>query len=146
MRTFMPKVTLQPAQIIYPCLSYRDATAAMEWLSRAFGFVKRAAYPAPDGSIMHAEMSYGAGVIMLGSPHPEKGWVSALDLPAVNQTIYVAVEDPDAHHARARAAGAEIVIELKNEDYGSRGYTARDPEGNYWSFGTYRPGRDWEDA
>lgn len=90
-------------------------------------------------------MSIGQGVIMLGSPRPEKGWASPLDLPAVNQTVYVVVNDPDAHCARAKAAGAEIVIDLKDEDYGSRGYTARDPEGNYWTFGTYRPGADWEE-
>jgi uncharacterized glyoxalase superfamily protein PhnB len=141
----VPRASLDAAPIFYPCLSYRDAPAAIEWLSRAFGFVKRAVYTEPDGSVAHAEMSFGPGVIMLGSPRPEKNWVSAMDLPGVNQTIYVVVDDPDAHYARAKAAGAEIVIELKNEDYGSRGYTARDLEGNYWSFGTYRPGADWEE-
>ncbi len=140
----MSKVSAPPMPIIYPCLSYRDPVAAMDWLTKAFGLVKRAAYPDPDGGIAHAEMSLGAGVIMLGSPRPDKGWVSAKDLPAVNQTLYVVVDDPDAHFARAKAAGAEIVIELKDEDYGSRGYTARDLEGNYWSFGTYVPGGEWQ--
>ena len=135
----MTRTSLEAMPVIYPCLSYNNAPAAMEWLARAFGFVPRATHPGPDGTIAHAEMSYGSGVIMLGSPRPEKTWVSAQDLPAVNQTIYVVVEDPDAHYARARAAGAEIMIELRDEDYGSRGYTARDIEGNYWSFGTYRP-------
>jgi uncharacterized glyoxalase superfamily protein PhnB len=138
----MPKTAFE-VPVMYPCLSYNDAPAAIEWLARAFGFVKRAVYPGPDGTVAHAEMSFGSGVIMLGSPRPEKNWVSAKDLPAVNQTIYVVVDDPNAHYERAKAAGAEIVIELKDEDYGSRGYTARDPEGNYWSFGTYRPGADW---
>jgi uncharacterized glyoxalase superfamily protein PhnB len=54
-------------------------------------------------------------------------------------SVYLVVSDPDAHHQRATAAGAEIVIPLRDEDYGSRGYTARDPEGNLWSFGTYQP-------
>jgi uncharacterized glyoxalase superfamily protein PhnB len=53
----------------------------------------------------------------------------------------VAVDDPDAHHARAKAAGAVIMMELTDQDYGSREYAARDPEGNVWCFGTYRPGR-----
>ena len=53
--------------------------------------------------------------------------------------IYLVVDDPDAHYERAVAAGAEIVQPLTDEDYGSRGYTARDPEGNVWSFGTYQP-------
>lgn len=139
----MPQVSPATRPVIYPCLSYRDASAAIEWLAKAFGFVKRAVHSEPDGTIAHAEMSFGDGVIMLGSPRPEKGWVSARDLPGVNQTIYVVVDDPDAHCARAKAAGAEIVIGLKDEDYGSRGYTARDLEGNHWSFGTYRPGGDW---
>ncbi|MGH7525555.1 MAG: VOC family protein [Gammaproteobacteria bacterium] len=140
----MPQVSPATMPIIYPCLSYREPMAAMEWLTRAFGFVKRAAHPGPDGTIAHAEMSFGSGVIMLGSARPEFGWLSAQDLPAVNQTIYVVVDDPDGHYARAKAAGARIVLGLKDEDYGSRGYTARDLEGNYWSFGTYRPGGDWE--
>ncbi len=86
----------------------------MDWLTRAFGFVKRASYPGPEGTVAHAEMSFGSSVIMLGSPGPEKGWVSAKDLPPVNQTIYVVVDDPDAHYARGKATGAEIVIELEN--------------------------------
>jgi uncharacterized glyoxalase superfamily protein PhnB len=139
----MSRTALGAMPVIYPCLSYRDAPAAIGWLVRAFGFVKRAAYPGPDGTIAHAELSFGTGVIMLGSVKSEKGWASALDLPAVCQTIYLVVDDPDGHCDRAKAAGAEIVRELKDEDYGSRGYSARDLEGNYWSFGTYRPGGDW---
>lgn len=108
----MPATSIDTMPVIYPGLHYRDAEAAMEWVARAFGFVKRASYPGPSGTIMHAEMSYGPGVIMLGSAKPEKGWVSPQDLPAVNQTIYVVVDDPDAHYARAKAAGAEIVEHL----------------------------------
>ena len=54
-------------------------------------------------------------------------------------SVYLVVSDPDAHHDRAQKAGAKVVIPLRDEDYGSRGYTALDPEGNAWSFGTYRP-------
>ena len=129
---------------IFPCLFYRDAPAAMEWLARAFGFVKRMAVPGENGAIAHAEMSFGDGVIMVGTAKPERGWVSPRDLTAVNQLISAYVEDPDAHCARARAAGAEITQEPKTEDYGARGYGARDPEGNHWYFGNYRPGGFWE--
>ena len=62
-----------------------------------------------------------------------------LDETSARQWLYVVVEDPDAHHERAVAAGAQIVRAMRDEEYGSRGYTARDPEGNVWSFGTYRP-------
>jgi len=125
---------------IFPTLTYRDAPAAIAWLEEAFGFVPAMVHPGPDGTIAHAEMSHGAGRVMLGSATPA-GWGS-LAPPPGSGASYVVVEDPDAHHDRARAAGAEIVMELTDQDYGSRDYAARDPEGNLWSFGTYRPGVD----
>ena len=124
---------------IYPALSYQDAKAAMGFLNRAFGFEELMVVPGDDGSIVHAEMNLGPAVIMLGSNKPEMGWVSPRDLPAVNQTLYIAIDDVDAHYQRARAAGAEITRELNDTDYGSREYGAKDPEGHHWSFGTYRP-------
>ena len=111
----------------------------MDFLSRAFGFEDLMIVPGEDGSIVHAEMNLGPAVIMLGSNKPEMGWVSPLDLPAVPQTLYVAIDDVDAHYQRARAAGAEITRELNDTDYGSREYGAKDSEGHHWSFGTYRP-------
>ena len=126
-----------------PCVFYRDASAAIDWLVHAFGFDKRLVVPGDDGSIVHSELSFGDGVIMVGSAKPERGWVSPRDLPALNQIISVMVDDPDAHCARAKSAGAEILQEPKDEDYGARGYLARDPEGNQWYFGTYRPGTHW---
>lgn len=127
------------APTIYPCMFYQDAPAAITWLARAFGFQTLFEMPNPDGTIAHAELSLGAGVIMLGTAKPERGWKSPRDLPGVNQVVYIAIDDPDAHCATAKAAGAEIVAEPYNTDYGSREYAAKDPEGNYWSFGTYRP-------
>jgi uncharacterized glyoxalase superfamily protein PhnB len=122
---------------VFPVLKYRDAPAALEWLSEAFGFRKIFATPGPDGTIAHAEMSFGPGVIMLGSAganleRPE-------DWRAAPQSVYVAVEEVDAHHDRAKAAGAEITRGLEDLDYGSREYSARDLEGHHWHFGTYRP-------
>lgn len=121
---------------LYPCLSYRDAPAAMDWLIEAFGFEKKVVYEGEDGTIEHAELGYGPSRIMFGSdrgpddrygPHVGQAW------------IYMVVDDPDAHYERAKAAGAEIVEELHDQDYGSRDYSARDPEGNLWNFGTYQP-------
>jgi uncharacterized glyoxalase superfamily protein PhnB len=128
---------------IFPGLFYDDAPAALEWLTRAFGFVQRMAVPGPNGTIAHAELTLGSGVIMLGSAKPDEGWVSPRSLPAVNQVTSVYVDDPDAHYARAKAAGAQIVREPRDEDYGARGYLTRDLEGHYWYFGNYRPGAYW---
>lgn len=124
-------------QNIYPALRYRDAHSAIEFLCRAFGFERTAVYESDDGAVEHAQLALGGGMVMLSTerddddrgwgPHAGQGW------------IYVAVEDPDAHCERARAAGANIIRELEDQDYGSRDYSARDPEGNIWSFGTYNP-------
>jgi len=122
---------------IYPCLRYKDAPAAIAWLEKAFGFRKHAVHDAPDGSVAHAEMSFGAGMIMLGSLSTE-GVMSKV--PCGVQCLYVVVpEGIEAHYARARSAGATIVRELAPTDYGSTDYCAFDPEGNFWSFGTYWP-------
>jgi uncharacterized glyoxalase superfamily protein PhnB len=115
----------------------------IDWLERAFGFRRRLVVPGEQGGVAHAELSFGEGVVMVSSARPERGWVSPRDLPALNQIQSVTVDDPDAHFARAQAAGAEILQPLKDEEYGSRGYLARDPEGNEWYFGTYRPGGHW---
>jgi uncharacterized glyoxalase superfamily protein PhnB len=124
-------------QHIFPGLRYKDAPAAIEWLGEAFGFERRQVVDGPDGTLAHAELQLGPGMIMLSSDKEDvfgsrigQGWV------------YVVIDDPDGHYARAKAAGAEIVMELTDTDYGSRDYSARDPEGNIWSFGTYLPGRD----
>jgi uncharacterized glyoxalase superfamily protein PhnB len=119
---------------MFSSLSYDDAPAAIEFLCDAFGFERHAVYTNDDGTILHAELSYGNGAVMLGSASASK--------PATRGRaggIYVVVEDPDAHCAQARAAGAEIMRDLNDTEYGSREYGAKDPEGNTWSFGTYQP-------
>src|SRR5207249_1112125 len=102
---------------IFPALRYKNAPAALEWLGRAFGFEKQMVVPGPEGTIAHAQMKLGPGVIMLGSgkhgPGTDNPWNT------VKQGVYVYVEDVDAHYARAKAAGAEIVMELEDTDYGS---------------------------
>jgi uncharacterized glyoxalase superfamily protein PhnB len=129
---------------LYPSLTYDDAAAAIEWLCRAFGFTKRLVVPGPDGTVMHSELSLGPGVVMVSSAKPDQGRLSPRGLPGVSQALSVRIDDPDAHCARAREAGAEIVRDLQDEEYGSRGYMAKDPEGHQWYFGTYRPGAYWE--
>jgi uncharacterized glyoxalase superfamily protein PhnB len=135
----VPEVTSN----IYPGLTYDDAAAAIEWLCGAFGFEKRLVVPGPDGAVMHSELSYGPGVVMVGSSRPDQGRMSPKRLGGVNQVLSVRVTDPDAHYQRAKAAGATIVSELHDAEYGSRGYMARDPEGHLWYFGTYLPGAHW---
>jgi uncharacterized glyoxalase superfamily protein PhnB len=127
-------------QHIFPGLRYRDASAAIEWLERAFGFEKRQVHEGPNGTIAHAELELGPGIIMLGSDKGDGD--DPFGSRAGQGWVYVVIDDPDGHYERAKAAGAEIVMELTDTDYGSRDYSARDPEGNLWSFGTYLPGRD----
>ena len=120
---------------LYPSMRYRDAPAAIAFLEEAFGFKRREVIANEDGTIAHAELTLGPSILMLGSDRadPLSGSRAGLGW------MYVAVDDPDAHQVRARAAGAEVVVELHDTDYGSRDYAARDLEGNLWYFGTYRP-------
>jgi len=130
-------MTVATTQSIYASIRYREAMAAIDFLERAFGFERGDVHQGEDGAVHHAELRFAGEWIMLGST--SSGSDGRLDLPSGPTWIYVVVDDPDAHYERAVAAGAEVVRDLKDEDYGSRGYTARDPEGNVWSFGTYRP-------
>jgi uncharacterized glyoxalase superfamily protein PhnB len=123
---------------VWPCLTYRDAPAAMAFLIKAFGFEKRAAYAREDDPsiIEHAEMRWPrGGGIMCGTAGKDESPFGQR-VPG-NDSIYVVCDDPDALFERATAAGAEVARGLRDEDYGSRGFTVRDPEGNLWSFGTY---------
>ncbi|MGH6865703.1 MAG: VOC family protein [Methyloceanibacter sp.] len=131
----------QGGQIV-PALRYRDAAKAIDWLCAAFGFQTKMVVPGEGGHIAHAELTLGNGMIMLGDA--ETDYSKMVEPPAppklVNtQGLYVVVEDADAHYARAKAAGAEIVLDLKSQDYGGRDYTCRDLEGHLWTFGTYDP-------
>ncbi|MDX3238142.1 VOC family protein [Streptomyces sp. ME03-5709C] len=126
------------APTVCPTLRYKDAKAALAFLEQAFGFTGIAVYEGEDGTVQHAELAYGNGVVMLGSERSGTAF-SRLAAGLGAASVYVVVDDADAHHDRAVAAGAEVVLPLTDQDYGSRDYTARDPEGNLWSFGTYVP-------
>lgn len=125
---------------VSPCLFYRDAGAAIAWLERVFGFETVLRVDGEDGSVMHAELLLNGGVVMLGTARPEQKWMSPLDLPAIHAMTCWVLDDADAHYQRAVAGGATIIRPVQDEDYGGRDYLARDPEGNVWCFGTYRPG------
>ena len=132
---------LEPPRI-FPGLRYRDAPAMIAWLGRAFGFTEHAVYRGAAGEVVHAQLALGSGMIMLSSARDDRfgAMVGAPGSgPGNGHSIYVAVDDVDAHHARATAAGAEILMALTDTDYGSRDYICRDPEGHVWCFGTYWP-------
>jgi uncharacterized glyoxalase superfamily protein PhnB len=127
---------------VIPALQYQDAPAAIEFLCRAFGFERHAVYEGEGGSIAHAQLTLGNGMIMLGSVKDTdygKLLVRPRAVGGVTMSVYLIVQDPDAHFARAKAAGAEITREPETQDYGGRDYTCKDPEGNVWTFGTYDP-------
>jgi uncharacterized glyoxalase superfamily protein PhnB len=136
----MSTTTSRPS--IVPTLRYKDGAAAVEWLCRAFGFERRAVYADEAGVVHHAELLFGNGMVMVGTQRDDEfGALQAPPRPGepVNQSAYVIVADADAHHARALAHGALVVYALRDEGYGGRGYSCRDPEGHLWNFGTYDP-------
>jgi uncharacterized glyoxalase superfamily protein PhnB len=126
-----------------PAFRYHDAKAAIAWLCDVLGFVRHAMYEGGSGEINHAELTLNGGMIMLGSAKDDEHGLrfkSPSELGGVEtSSAYVVVPDADAVHARAVAAGAEIVRPLQNTDYGSREFAVRDPEGHTWSLGTYDP-------
>ena len=130
---------------IIPVLRYRDAPAAIEWLCKAFGFQKHLVVPHQDGSVAHAQLSFGNGMIMLASvAKTETAFGRLMKQPdelggAQTQIAYLIVSDVDAAYANAKAAGAKIATEIKEEDYGGRDFSCYDLEGHLWSFGSYDP-------
>jgi len=136
----------QTRATVIPTMRYHEAPSAIEWLCEAFGFEKLLVVPGENGTIAHAQLVFGNGMIMLGSARDDpfgKLIRPPRDVGGVGtQSPYIVVQDADRHYARAVAAGATIVMELKDEDYGGRGYSCRDPEGHIWNFGTYDPWAD----
>ncbi|WP_395451048.1 VOC family protein [Aminobacter sp. UC22_36] len=124
---------------IFPTLRYNNAARMIDWLGEALGFSVHAQYMDGD-EVGHAELALGSSMIMIGSSRPDV-YGAIVGEPGQNggKSIYVAVEDVDAVHAQAKSAGAVIVQDLTDRDYGSREFICRDPEGNIWSVGTYWP-------
>ena len=141
----LAKNTKNTEATIIPVLRYRDAPAAIEWLCGVFGFEKHLVVPHPDGSVAHAQLVFGSGMIMLASVvKPETEFGRLMKQPdelagAQTQTSYVVVSNVDALYADAQAGGAKIAMEIRNEDYGGRGFSCFDLEGHLWSLGSYDP-------
>ncbi|MFI7025877.1 VOC family protein [Micromonospora sp. NPDC049900] len=129
---------------VIPFLRYRDPGAAIDWLCSAFGFTLLEKTTGGEGQVVHAELRWGIGTFQLGPAGSSSlPMASPRDLPLTSQGVYVYVGDAvDAHHDRAVAAGAEVVMPLTDTDYGSREYVVRDLEGHLWGFGSYAPKLD----
>jgi uncharacterized glyoxalase superfamily protein PhnB len=126
---------------VIACFRYKDAPAAVEWLCKAFGFERHLIVPDDKGGIAHAELKFGGGMIMLGTAREDAfgELVKPASGGAVTSSVYIVVQDVDEHYRRAQAAGAMILKPPKDEDYGGRDYTCRDPQGYIWDFGDYDP-------
>lgn len=124
---------------VIPSLRYLDAKRAVQFLEDAFGFEPHLVVEGEGDIIEHAQMTLGTGMIMLGSVRSGEydELVSAGGRQAIG--LYGIVDDVAQHAARAAAAGADIVMEPEQQDYGGSLYTCRDFEGNVWSFGSYDP-------
>ncbi len=124
-------------------MSYRNAPEAIDWLCRVFGFERRAVYPGPNNTIMHAELTLGSGMLMIGShkddedprflKHPDE--IGGAETRGAN----LVVNDADEVYMRAKAAGAEILSGIEAKPYGGRAFSCRDLEGRIWNVGTYNP-------
>jgi PhnB protein len=119
-------------QTITPYLLYEDVDQALDWLARAFGFEERLRFTGEGGYVNHAEMRLGDAAIYLGDPGDDYKNPKRLGQETVG--LYVLVDDVDTHYEQAKAAGAEILAEPEDQDYGDRRYTAKDPEGHHWYF------------
>ena len=133
---------------VIPTMRYRDAPAAIDWLCRVLGFAEHLVVPGEDGTVAHAQLTLGDGMVMLGSERDdEHGRLMAVPGPAGanTQSACLVVDDVEAIHESALAAGAEIVTPLQNPEYGGSFFACRDPEGHVWNVGSYDPWADQEE-
>jgi uncharacterized glyoxalase superfamily protein PhnB len=131
---------------VIPALRYQEAKKMIEWLCSAFGFEKQAVYEGPDGKVMHAQLTFGNGMIMIGEAGAETQaspfFIQPNQVGGVEtQSPCLIVTDCDAVYASAKAAGAKVLIDLEEKEYGGKAFTCADPEGHIWHVGTYDP---WE--
>ena len=130
----MPKNPPEGMPRVTPYIFYADVETALAWLEKTFGFERRGEIPGPDGAIMHAEMQYKDGVVMMGPPSDEQGSKSPNELAGVNQSLYIYVDNVDEHYRHAKEAGATNITEPMDMFWGDRMYTVQDLEGHRWSF------------
>ncbi len=133
-----------PVSTVTPCLRYRDAPAAIDWLCTNFGFTRHLVVPGEGRAIMHAQLTHGKGMLMLGSTGGDTAYGLLMKQPdeiggAQTQTVCLYVDNPDQIYAQAKAAGATIIIDIENHAYGGRGFTCSDLEGHVWTLSSYDP-------
>ena len=140
----MSNVAKQCTATVIPGMRYRDALRMMDWLEQAFGFQRKAVYMSGETTVGHAEMTFGNGMVMLGSV--DNGSKSSANMVQPDETggretqsAYLVVSDAEAIYRTAKAAGAEMTLELTEMDYGGKAFGCRDPEGHIWSIGEYDP-------
>ncbi len=122
---------------IVPYLHYKDVEKAVEWLTSVLGFQVSFTLPDKKGNLLHADIKYAEGVVMLGPANPQYNSLSPLDLPGVNQGLYVYVDDVDGHFEKAKSKGAEIIMQPEDMFWGDRVYALKDLEGHQWTFGQH---------
>lgn len=132
-----------PGASIIPTVRYRDVPAAIAWLQNAFGFETHRLVKGAKGPVVYGELKFGSGMVMI-APVQETPFGKLMVQPdeiggVETQICYLFVDDAPAHLARAKAAGAEIVLDIERSANGDRGYSCRDLEGHVWNFGTHNP-------
>jgi len=137
--------------LVIPSLRYKNASAAIAWLEQTFGFERHAVYDGPDGTVAHAELRFDNGMVMLGSASNESPLRHLYVTPSeiggrVTSPLYLIVKDCDLMYARAVAAKADIIVEMRTMEYGGKAFTVRDPEGYLWSVGEYSPWAEKENV
>jgi uncharacterized glyoxalase superfamily protein PhnB len=128
---------------VIPCLRYRDAPAAIDWLCEVFGFTRHLIVPGDDGTVIHSQLALGTGMVMLGSVRADH-YGTLVKQPdefggAETQACCLIVDDPDAVYARVLSGGGTIIRDIQDESYAGRAFTCRDPEGHLWTVGSYNP-------
>lgn len=129
---------------VTPSLRYRDAQRAIEWLCAAFGFEQQRVVPGPYGQVLHAQLSFGNGMVMLSSLSVQNDYGKLIKMPdeiggMQTQTTFLTVRDAAEVYERVRRANGEIVLDMGDAEPGMRGFTCRDPEGHVWSISEYDP-------
>lgn len=132
---------------IIPSLRYRDAPAAIDWLCQAFGFEKKLVVPGEHNTVVHSQLTLGGGMVMVSSADSASEFGRLMVQPdqvgeRETQCCCITVADADAAYARAVAAGARVLMDIRDNDYGGRGFAVRDPEGHQWWLGSYDPWAD----
>ncbi|MCX6598174.1 MAG: VOC family protein [Acidobacteria bacterium] len=128
---------------VIPCMRYRDAPAAIDWLCEVFSFTRQLIVPGEDGTVIHSQLVLGTGMVMVGSVRDDH-YGTLVKQPdqcggAETQACCLIVDDPDAVYARVLSGGGTIIRDIQDESYGGRAFTCRDREGHLWTVGSYNP-------